>query len=848
MSRRDNVRLVTVLEEERDAANRLINARDGRHNVQGSLLSSPSAVEVVPDVGENRFMDTACDERPRPVWLSKPPVYSMHYTAPEDVQIPPGSDGRDFWINVIEPLKAHLVSEPTSSLHISDGALIVVDCLEGVGFQTEPLIWRALAERIKLVLVLNNVDSLFAVEHDPEKVYRTLTQSIDTVNAIIGACTDNFVMCESDTRASPDKGNVVFASAEQGWAFTLMDFAKLYASRHGISTEEMMHRLWGDNFYDPVSLKWKTEPTGEGGKLLPRSFCQLVIDPVCKLCEALMAGDDKAKCNSMLSQLGICLKETEMCLVTQQALVKRVMGKWLPINTALLEVVIAHLPSPVVAQQYRVESLYTGSMNDPVAQSMRACDPHGPLLVYVSRFVPLSYRGRFLALCRVFSGTFDDTVTVRIMGPNYLPGKKDCLFRKTLQRPFIITEGSCEQLPACPCGSVIGIIGLDPFLLESGTISDSEEANRIMDMKLCLTPTVKVKIEAKNYADLPRLVEGCKILTRKDPQCKHDVDDQSGDRVISCVSELHLESCLQDLSEITRAIPLQVGAPYTSLRETIMTDSQQECISRSPNRNNRLYMKAEALGNDLTNLLESRTPGNSNVDPRILACTLVEQFKWDPIDTCKLWCFGPDDIGPNVLVDMTEGVPLIKEIKDSMTRAFQWAMKEGPLCGEPVRGVRINFRNATLHLDTIHRGVGQIVPTSRKCFYACILTASPAVLEPIYLMEVQCRDTSLTDLYAVIMKRRGQIISEDHRLGSRSLSVVRFHIPVMESFGLTAELRTCFRSSGCDVVQTAFDHWSMLPGNPYDATTLCGRHVSQIRLRKTLPESIPEIDSFVDKP
>ena len=93
--------------------------------------------------------------------------------------------------------------------------------------------------------------------------------------------------------------------------------------------------------------------------------------------------------------------------------------------------------------------------------------------------------------------------------------------------------------------------------------------------------------------------------------------------------------------------------------------------------------------------------------------------------------------GPNLLVDMTKGVQYLNEIKDSVVAGLQWATKEGPQCEENVRGVRFNIHDVTLHTDAIHRGGGQIIPTTRRCLYACMLTAGPTLFEPIYLVEIQ---------------------------------------------------------------------------------------------------------------
>ena len=124
-------------------------------------------------------------------------------------------------------------------------------------------------------------------------------------------------------------------------------------------------------------------------------------------------------------------------------------------------------------------------------------------------------------------------------------------------------------------------------------------------------------------------------------------------------------------------------------------------------------------------------------DMKARARYLAEKYDYDASEVRKIWCFGPETSGPNMVVDVSKGVQYLNEIKDSVIGGFQWASKEGPLCEENLRGVRFNIHDVTLHADAIHRGAGQIMPTARRVIYACVLTAAPGLLEPVYLCEIQ---------------------------------------------------------------------------------------------------------------
>jgi elongation factor 2 len=231
-------------------------------------------------------------------------------------------------------------------------------------------------------------------------------------------------------------------------------------------------------------------------------------------------------------------------------------------------------------------------------------------------------------------------------------------------------------------------------------------------------------------------------------------------------------------------------------------------------------------------------------DPKARARYLAEKYEWDVSEARKVWCFGPEGNGPNMLIDITKSVQYLNEIKDSVVAGFQWATKEGVLCEENMRGVRFNIHDVTLHTDAIHRGGGQIIPTARRVLYACVLTAQPRILEPIYLVEIQCPEVAVGGIYGVLNRRRGHVFEESQVVGT-PMFMVRAYLPVNESFGFTADLRS--NTGGQAFPQCVFDHWQILPGDPFDFTTKPGLVVQETRKRKGLSETIPPLDKYLDK-
>ncbi len=368
-------------------------------------------------------------------------------------------------INLIDsPGHVDFSSEVTAALRVTDGALVVVDCVEGVSAQTETVLRQALAERVTPVVIINKVDrALFEPQIDKEALYQNFLRAVESVNVVISPYHDEAL---GDVHVSPDKGTVAFGSGLHGWGFTLRQFANRYSKRFGIDQGKIMTKLWGDNYFNPTTNEWTSNGTDANGKPLERAFSQFVLDPIFKIFDVVM--NLKQAIVGVCETLDVQLTSDELDL-EGKALLNVIMRKFLPIGDALLEMIVINLPSPVTAQRYRVQTLYEGSMGDESAIGIRDCDPSGPLVLYVSKMVPTSDKGRFFALGRIFSGTARAGPNIRIQGPKYVPGKKDDLFIGSIQRIVLMMGRHTEPIESCPAGNIVGLAGIDQFLLKSGT-------------------------------------------------------------------------------------------------------------------------------------------------------------------------------------------------------------------------------------------------------------------------------------------------------------------------------------------------------------------------------------------
>jgi elongation factor 2 len=823
MDKTDNIRSMSVI----------AHVDHGKSTLTDSLICKAGIISAKA-AGDARFTDTRADEQERGVTIKSTGV-SLYFEHDED----DGKGAQPHLINLIDsPGHVDFSSEVTAALRITDGALVVIDCVEGCAVQTETVLRQALQERVRPCLFMNKVDRcILEMQMEPEDMYTRFRKSMEDVNVIISTYNDELL---GDIQVGPEKGTVAFGSGLHGWGFNIERFAKIYAVKMGVDKEKMMKRLWGDSFFNAKKKTWTNVMQPEGvTEPLQRAFCQFIMGPIAQLMRAIMV-DDKDKYTKMMGTLGIQLKGDDKNL-TGKPLMKRTMQIWINAADTLLSMIATKLPSPVVAQKYRVENLYEGPLDDTAANAMRACKPDGPLMMYVSKMVPTSDKGRFHAFGRVFSGTIATGQRVRIQGPHYKPGSKEDLNIKNIQRTVLMMGRTVEQIADVPCGNTVALVGVDQFILKSGTITDIEDAHNITAMKYSVSPVVKVAVKPKDGKDLPKLVEGLKKLSKSDPLVVCTTEE-SGEHVIAGCGELHVEICLKDLREEYAQCDFSVGDPVVSYRETVQNESSQTCLAKSPNKHNRIYLVAEPLADELSRDIEDGKAG-PKADAKERKKLMKEKYEWDENDALKIWAYGPETEGANVVVDKTVAVQYLLEIKEHVNSAWQWITKEGPLCEENMRGVRMNLVDVTMHADAIHRGAGQIAPPMRRCSFAALMTGNPTIQEPVFLVEITVPQDAMSGVYSCMNMRRGCIFEENPREGTPLLQV-KAYLPVAESFGFVAALRQ--QTSGQAFPQCVFDHWDVMPGNAMQEGKIQDL-VLACRKRKNLKVELPKLVDYLDK-
>jgi elongation factor 2 len=823
MDQTDNIRSMSVI----------AHVDHGKSTLTDSLICKAGIISAKA-AGDARFTDTRADEQERGVTIKSTGV-SLYFEHDSD----DGKGTQPHLINLIDsPGHVDFSSEVTAALRITDGALVVIDCVEGCAVQTETVLRQALQERVRPCLFMNKVDRcILEMQMEPEDMYSRFRKSLEDVNVIISTYNDEAL---GDIQVAPEAGTVAFGSGLHGWGFNIERFAKIYAVKMGVDKDKMMKRLWGDMYFNAKKKTWTNQCQPEGcDKPLERAFCQFIMGPIAQLMRAIM-NDDKPKYEKMMTTLGVTLKGDDRQL-TGKPLMKRTMQIWINAADTLLAMIVSKLPSPSKAQKYRTETLYEGPMDDTAAMAMKACSASGPLMMYVSKMVPTSDKGRFHAFGRVFSGTIATGSKVRIQGPHYKPGSKEDLNVKNIQRTVLMMGKYTEQVADVPCGNTVALVGVDQYILKSGTITDIDDAHNIKAMKYSVSPVVKVAVKVKDGKDLPKLVEGLKKLSKSDPLVVCTTEE-SGEHVIAGCGELHVEICLKDLREEYAQCDFTIGDPVVSYRETVTQESSQTCLAKSPNKHNRLYVIAEPMSEECAKAMEDGEVG-AKADPKERTKLLKDKYEWDATDASKIWCWGPETDGPNVVVDKTQAVQYLLEIKEHVASAFQWITKEGPLCEENMRAVKFNLMDVTMHADSIHRGAGQIAPPMRRVAFAALMTGKPTLQEPVFLVEITCPQEAMSGVYSCMNLRRGCVFEENEREGT-PLRQVKAYLPVAESFGFVSALRQ--QTGGQAFPQCVFDHWESIPGDAMQEGKIQDLCLAN-RKRKNLKVEMPKLADYNDK-
>ena len=324
----------------------------------------------------------------------------------------PNLRGKSHMLNILDtPGHVNFTDEVTAAVRVSDGAVVVVDVVEGVMVNTERIIKNLVFEDIPFVLVLNKIDRLILeLKLPPMDAYYKLKFTVEEVNSLLVGLTD--------FRVGPELGNVCFAATEMGWSFTLESFAKMYAenSPEAFDSAEFAKRLWGDVYFDTAKRTFRRNKSGDAPT---RSFVYFILEPLYKLVTHVI-GEDQETLRVTLESLGIHLKPS-MLSMDVRPLLRIVCKEFLGTANGFVEMCVTHLPSPLDSAHKKLQRTYTGPLDSKYAAGIQTCDPEGPLMIQIVKLYNADDVTSFDAFGRVLSGTVKSGQNVRVLGEAYSP-------------------------------------------------------------------------------------------------------------------------------------------------------------------------------------------------------------------------------------------------------------------------------------------------------------------------------------------------------------------------------------------------------------------------------------------
>lgn len=478
--------------------------------------------------------------------------------------------------------------------------------------------------------------------------------------------------------------------------------------------------------------------------------------------------------------------------------------KTIPLHNAILDMAVKHVPNPLEAQKYRVEKIWKGNAASEVGQAMINCDSNGAAIMCVTNVQVDSQEG-LIASGRLFSGTLKTGDKVYLVNANA---------ESAVQQVSIFMGAFREPVNQVTAGNVAALAGV--ALAKAGeTIVDAAHKEGIVPferVRYVSEPVLTVAVEPKNPKDLPFLLEALAKLPVEDPNIAVEVSRETGEYLLSGMGELHLEVAVKLLTERAGGVAIAASSPRVVHSESI-TRKGIVAAAKSPNKQNRFAVQVEPLKEPFIKL--TAQDANAQIAGNVIA--VEEQHK-------------------NVIVDYTGNPTKTREIAASITSGFEYACKAGPLCGEPLRHVKVDLVEIQLSENAECRNAVEIMRGVGKAVFGAVLTAKPVLLEPVYKTVVSVPTELAGECSRILSSRRGKLAGFEQK---GALAIITGYVPVSETFGLSAELRSA--TSGRAFWQSVLDCWRKMPEK------LAAEVIAETRKRKGLPSDVPKPEKFLEE-
>ena len=487
-----------------------------------------------------------------------------------------------------------------------------------------------------------------------------------------------------------------------------------------------------------------------------------------------------------------------------------------PLNEAILNMAVDSMPAPHVAQKYRVQKVWKGDITSEIGQAMMNCDDNGPAVMAVSNIVVDPQAG-VVATGRLFSGTLKEGTSV------YLVGAKS---EARIQQVCIYMGPYREVVGQLTAGNIPALLGLEAARAGE-TISSTKGTSPFEAVKYVTEPVVTLAVEPKYSRDLPKLVDTLRKLSIEDPNLVTTINEETGEYLIAGMGTLHLEIATTLITKT--GLEITTSKPIVIHRESIRK-AAGPFEGKSPNKHSKIFIEIEPMGEDVVDMIKTGKIGEY-MDKAALAKILREKG-WAPEEAKGVWAI---DETCNVLTEATKGAQFLQDVKDMVVSGYRWAIKEGPLAYEQIRGVKAKITDIQLHEDPVHRGPAQIMPMTRRAFFAAFLSADPTLLEPIQRITAKISPDLLGAVTSVISQKRGKVVSVDQK---GNIVYVVGEIPTAETFDLSESLRSA--TGGRAFWGLEFAKWASVPASMINQVIL------DIRKRKGLTTEIQKAQDLME--
>ena len=441
-----------------------------------------------------------------------------------------------------------------------------------------------------------------------------------------------------------------------------------------------------------------------------------------------------------------------------------------PLHEVILNMVIRHHPNPIDAQKYRIPRIWHGDPESEDGKSLLSCNPNGPLFFVITKVVVDPQAGEISA-GRLFSGTMSKGLNVHLN-----LAKQDV----RVQQVYIYNGAKKEIVDNVPAGNIIGLSGMRAGLPgETITLQPSEPFEKISHL---FEPVVTKSIEAVKPADLPKLIEVLRQVSKEDPTIVIEIHEETGEHLMHGMGELHLE-VIENRIKSEKHVDVKTSPPIVVYRETT-TKPSPEAMGKSPNKHNHLFFKVEPVAPELAQAIkEGKLPvGRFKKKDNTLVEGLRE-FGWDAKKASKV----KDIHNGNIFLDGTRGIVHINEIIEMVLDMFEDVMNAGPLAKEPCINVQVTLTDCKLHEDAIHRGPAQLYPAVRDGIRAAMMQANPMLFEPLQILRIEAPVEYMGELSKLVSSKRGQLLEMNQE---GIMTVLKAKMPVNELIGWSSDLRS----------------------------------------------------------